>query len=65
MMQDNGNKTLIAYRQGMYNEREISKAKARNVIKNIINADASGFIQNVDDVIEFIRVEFDIIDERG
>lgn len=63
-MQEESNKVMVAYRQGMYNEREISKAKARNVIKNIINADASGLIQNVGDVIEFIRVEFDIIDER-
>lgn len=64
-MQEESNKMMAAYRQGMYNEREISKDKARNVIKNIINADDYGLIQNAADVIEFIRVEFDIVDERG
>lgn len=62
-MQEGANKTLIAYRQGVANEREINKSKARSVIKNLINADASGLIQNLDDVIELIKVEFDLGDD--
>lgn len=63
-MQDNGNKTLTAYRQGIMSERQRSKERARAVITAINMADSSGMIQNVGDVIEIIRVEFDLIDER-
>lgn len=64
MMQDNGNKTLTAYRQGIMHERLRSKDRARAVISAINMADTNGLIQNVGDVIEIIRVEFDLIDER-
>lgn len=64
MMQDNGNKTLTAYRQGIMHERLQGKQHARNVITAIRSAEETGLIQNVGDVIEFIRVEFDLIDER-
>lgn len=64
-MQDNGNKTLQAYRQGIMHERQKGKQQARNIITAIKQADATGLIQNVGDVIEIIRVEFDLIDERG
>lgn len=64
-MQDNGNKTLTAYRQGILHEREMGKQHARNVVAAIHAADDSGLIQDVGDVIEIIRVEFDLLDERG
>lgn len=63
-MQDNGNKTLTAYRQGIMHERQQGKQHARNVIAAIGQAEETGLIQNVGDVIEIIRVEFDLIDER-
>ncbi len=64
MMQDNGNKTLQAYRQGIMHERMQGKAHARNVITAIEQAESSGLIQNVGDVIEIIRIEFGLIEER-
>ena len=64
MMQDNGNKTLQAYRQGIMHERMQGKAHARNVITAIEQAESTGLIQNVGDVIEIIRVEFGLIEER-
>ncbi len=64
-MQDNGNKTLTAYRQGIMHERLQGKQHARNVITAIRSAEETGLLQNVGDVIEFIRVEFDLLDERG
>lgn len=63
-MQDNGNKTLTAYRQGIMHERQMGKQHARNVITAINQAEDTGLLQNVGDVIEIIRVEFDLIDER-
>ena len=63
-MQDNGNKTLQAYRQGIMHERMRGKGHARNVITAIEQAETTGLIQNVGDVIEIIRVEFDLIEER-
>ena len=65
MMQDNGNKTLQAYRQGIMHERQQNKQRARNVIKAINSANESGLIQNVGDVIEIIRIEFDLLDDLG
>jgi len=64
MMQDNGNRTLTAYRQGIMHERQQGKQHARNIISTIEQSDATGLIQNIDDVIEIIRAEFDLIDER-
>lgn len=64
-MMDNGNKTLQAYRQGIMHERALGKEHARNVITCIKQAERTGLLQNVGDVIEIIRVEFDLIDERG
>ena len=64
-MMDNGNKALTAYRQGIQHERLMGKQHARNVITAINSAEESGLLQNVGDVIEFIRVEFDLWDERG
>ena len=61
---DNGNKTMAALRQGIMQERQQSKQHARNVISAIKQAEETGLIQNVGDVIEIIRVEFDLIDER-
>lgn len=58
------NKSLYAYRQGILHERGMAQQKARNVITAINSANESGMIQSVEDVIEFIRVEFDLIDER-
>lgn len=58
------NKTLHAYRQGILHERGMAQQKARNVITAINTANNSGMIQSVEDAIEFIRVEFDLIDER-
>ena len=63
-MQDNGNKTLQAYRQGIMHERMQGKAHARKVITAIEQAESTGLIQNVGDVIEIIRVEFGLIEER-
>ena len=63
-MQDNGNKTLQAYRQGIMHERMQGKAHARNVITAIEQAESNGLIQNVGDVIEIIRIEFGLIEER-
>ena len=62
---DNGNKTMAALRQGIMQERQQGKQHARNVISAIKQAEETGLIQNVGDVIEIIRVEFDLIDERG
>ena len=45
-------------------ERQQGKQHARNVIAAIGQAEETGLIQNVGDVIEIIRVEFDLIDER-
>lgn len=63
-MQDNGNKTLQAYRQGIMHERMQGKAHARNVITNIKLLHSEGMLQEVEDIIELIRVEFDLIEER-
>ena len=63
-MQDNGNKTLQAYRRGIMHERQQGKQRARNVITNIKLLHSEGMLQEVEDIIELIRVEFDLIDER-
>lgn len=63
-MQDDGNKALQAYRQGIMHERMQGKAHAKNVITAIEQAESIGLIQNVDDMIEIIRVEFGLIEER-